>query len=112
MEEELGEDEDNQFMGFTHRGKMLDDIDDFREEIPESSEDENADPKDRDAKKGVLNEEMVMAMNFGGGDNDNRNKSRKEVFEEIIAKSKAYKMVKTEVKMASEELHRGLDDQF
>jgi hypothetical protein len=57
-------------MGFTHRGKMLEDLDDFREDIAASSEDENADPKDMDAQKGRLNEEMVTAMNFGEGGQD------------------------------------------
>lgn len=40
-------------------------------------------------------------MNFGGGDMNNgedNKKSRKEVFEEIIAKSKAYKMASYELK--------------
>lgn len=44
-------------------------------------------------------------MNFGGGDIDrNDPKTRKEVFEEIIAKSKAYKMMKSEIKVAGEQL--------
>ena len=33
-----------------------------------------------------------------------KKKSRKEIFDEIIAKSKTYKMVKGEIKMAAEEL--------
>ena len=71
-----------------------------------------------DDKLGKLNEEMVMNMNFGGGaaagqneDPENK-KSRKEVFEEIIAKSKAYKMAKYEVKEAAKELTSRLDNQF
>ena len=45
-------------------------------------------------------------MNFGGGEFEDKSqkKSRKEVFEEIIAKSKTYKMVKNEIKMAASEL--------
>ena len=64
---------------------------------------------------GKLNEEMVMTMNFGGGGRfapqmpvkhhgEDAQKTRKEVFEEIIAKSKAYKAAKYEVKEAAKEL--------
>ena len=53
-------------MGFTHRGKRLEDLDDFREEIPVSSDDEQE--QDMDKKKGRLDEDMVTSMNFGGGD--------------------------------------------
>lgn len=51
---------------------------------------------------------MVARMNFGGGEleteDPEKKKSRKEIFDEIIAKSKTYKMVKTEIKHAAEEL--------
>lgn len=81
-----------------------------------SSEDEN---DDADQRQGKLNEEMVMTMNFGGGgyrqmepSAADKAKSRKEVFEEIIAKSKAYKAAKYEVKEAAKELTQRLDNQF
>ena len=45
------------------------------------------------------------------GDEDVQ-KTRKEVFEEIIAKSKAYKAAKFEVKEAAKELTQKLDDQY
>ena len=52
-------------------------------------------------------------MNFGGGELEGqKSKSRKEVFEEIIAKSKAYKEVRSEIKHASEQLRTQLDDEF
>ena len=60
-----------------------------------------------------------MNMNFGGGgkfskqtpqDQEEGPKTRKEVFEEIIAKSKAYKMAKYEIKEAAAELTTRLDD--
>ena len=61
-----------------------------------------------------------MNMNFGGGGKYQKQpkeveegpKSRKEVFEEIIAKSKAYKMAKYEIKEAAAELTTRLDDQY
>lgn len=52
-----------------------------------------------------------MRLNFGGGNqDDNKKKSRKEVFEEIIAKSKAYKAATYEVKLAASELQERLDN--
>jgi nucleolar protein 14 len=74
--------------------------------------------EDRDQKMGKLSEEMVMTMNFGGGskrttvNKDPEDKTRKEIFEEIIAKSKAYKAAKFEVKEAAKELTDRLDKQF
>lgn len=54
---------------------------------------------------------MVMNMNFGGGafqqnqqqypDSKDHKKTRKEIYEEIIDKSKAYKMVRNEIKLAA-----------
>lgn len=97
------------FMGFTHNGKSLEAMDDFKDEIPLSSEDEYDNPD-----KGKLDERMVMKMNFGGGefskDDQDHKKSRKEVFEEIIAKSKAYKMANSEIKIAAQELSHKLDE--
>jgi len=75
--------------------------DDFNEKIAESSDDE-ANPD-----KGKLTEEMVNQMNFGQGSatgNEEKKKSRKEVFEEIIEKSKAYKEANKELKSINNEL--------
>lgn len=77
--------------GFTHKGKPMRLDDDFNEKIDMSSDDERDDPD-----KGKLNEEMVNTLNFGHGqgtskDEEEKKKTRKEVFEEIIEKSKAYK---------------------
>lgn len=53
-------------------------------------------------------------MNFGRGgarqEEEETKKSRKEVFEEIIAKSKMYKMANSEMKNAAKELSSQLDD--
>lgn len=87
-------------------------MDDFKEVIPLSSDDE--DDMGRPIKKGYLDEEMVYKMNFGGGDlvEKDAKKSRKEVFEEVIEKSKAYKLMQSEIKMAGEQLLHKLDDEF
>ena len=51
-------------MGFTHAGRKLGQFyDDFKDDIPVTSDEEQDNDK--------LNEEMVTAMNFGGG-NDNK----------------------------------------
>lgn len=42
-------------MGFTHGGKVLEEYDDFKDDVPYSSEDDNNHPQDRynkDKKKG------------------------------------------------------------
>ena len=112
--DDLYSDEDGDHLGgFTHGGRPLDNVDDFQDVIPMSSEDEN---DDVDKKMGKLNDEMVMNMNFGGGReaqwDENHTKSRKEVFEEIIAKSKAYKAAKFEVKEAAKDLTERLDNEY
>ena len=105
-------------MGFTHGGRRLEEFDDFRDEMPLSSGDEDNFDQDEDLKRGKLNEEIVHRMNFGGGeftqhqDEAGPKKTRKEVFEEIIAKSKAYKAASYELKQASHDLTNRLDDQF
>ena len=70
---QLGSDSDNNdvFMGFTHKGKLLGksgEHDDFNEVISQDSDDDKNDRKNR---KGFLNEEMVAKLNFGGGDDEN-----------------------------------------
>ena len=85
------------FVGFTHKGKLLDDQDDFKEEISQDSDDEK---HDRSKRKGFLNEEMVQKLNFGGGVDEEGpvKKTRKEVFQEIIEKSKSYDEARKEMK--------------
>ena len=103
--------------GFTHRGRPLEEVDDFQDDIPVTSDDDQND--DRDEQLGKLNDEMVMTMNFGGGrrnpavpQKDPEERTRKEIFAEIIEKSKAYKAAKFEVKEAAKELTERLDRQF
>lgn len=52
-------------------------------------------------------------MNFGSGNNgEEKRKSRKEVFEEIIEKSKAYKDANKELKTINQELCQELDEGY
>lgn len=70
---------------------MLDD--DFNERIEVSSDEEGQ------QNKGKLTEEMVERLNFGSGQRDlEKTKTRKEIFEEIIEKSKAFKEAKQDLK--------------
>ena len=60
---------------------------------------------------------MVKKMNFGGWEHQQQKeeagpKSRKEVFQEIMEKSKAYKAVKHEIKLAHEDLREQLDSEL
>ena len=52
-----------------------------------------------------MNEEMVEALNFGGGpineNAENEKKTREERLNEIMRKSKAYKLHKIEIKEAT-----------
>ena len=116
---QLDSDSDNNdvFVGFTHKGKLLGaQHDDFNEDISQDSDD---DKNDRNNRKGFLNEEMVEKLNFGGGENGDgmdmvkeKKKSRKEVFEEIIEKSKSYDAARKEMKQINMTMQRELNDDF
>lgn len=78
--------------------------DDFNEDISHDSDDEK---NNRAERKGFLTDEMVQRMNFGGGEDAAgpegngelvTKKSRKEVFEEIMEKSKSYDAARKELK--------------
>jgi len=98
LEDSDGEDE--QVLGFTHGGRRLEVEDDFKEHISDSSD------EGEPGQKGYLDDEIVQRMNFGGGDEEEAEgkKSRKEVFDEIISKSKAFKIVRSEARQVNEEL--------
>ena len=117
---QLDSDSDNNdvFMGFTHKGKLLGNSgehDDFNEVISQDSDDDKNDRKNR---KGFLNEEMVAKLNFGGGADDDgeeqgeKKKSRKEVLQEIMEKSKSYDAARKEMKQINLELQREVDTEF
>ena len=93
--------------GFTHKGKPIQEEDDFNEQISLSSDEESPD-------KGKLTEEMVNTMNFGGEGQveQEKKKTRKEIFDEIIEKSKAYKEANKELKNINTELIKELDDDY
>ena len=95
-------DDDNQEeILFTHKGKVLDDKDDFDEKIENS-----------DSEQGELPEEMVEQLHFGGGEtkaSDQEDdffkvkKTKEQVFAEIMLKSKFYKEQKAQEKEENQE---------
>jgi hypothetical protein len=77
---------DDDDVTLTHKGKSLDKIEDFEEVVPESDDDE-----------GKIDEAQVDQLHFGGfesnNNSDGRKKTRQEIMQEIIAKSKMHKVI-------------------
>ena len=105
LDNESGE-SDTDFNFLTHKGKKLEEMDDFKDTVDQSDDDLF---EDKDLQKGLMNEEMVHTLNFGGGDDEDpatKKKTREERHAEIMEKSKAYKFHAQEVKMANQEATR------
>eukprot|EP00742_Colponemidia_sp_Colp-10_P007849 GILJ01008463.1.p1 GENE.GILJ01008463.1~~GILJ01008463.1.p1 ORF type:complete len:907 (-),score=214.06 GILJ01008463.1:178-2898(-) len=94
----------------THLGQSLGD--DFKDAINMSDDEDKA---------GDLERELVSQHHFGGGfvkregavdENGERKKTSKEIYEEIIAKSKMHKAEKAREKVEQEQLLDTLNDQF
>lgn len=58
----LDGDSDGELDFLTHKGKKIEDMDDFKDNIEDSDADLYTD------KKGRLDDEMVNVLNFGGGE--------------------------------------------
>ncbi|CAM6128735.1 unnamed protein product [Calypogeia fissa] len=94
----------------THGGMALSNVDDFNDVDSMQDDDDTAD----------LDEDAVRQLNFGGGfsnkteeDADSQQpKSKKEIMEDIIAKSKFYKAQKAKEKEEDEDLKEKLDSDF
>lgn len=99
----------------THHGAALSTLDDFDDEIVEDDDDGTAE----------LDATITRKLNFGGGPDQNtipnvatfegdqnKHKSKKEIMEEIIAKSKFYKVQKAKEKDDDENLKEKLDKDF
>jgi len=87
-------------------------MDDFKDKVDDSEDDY----EDKDLKKGRMNEEMVNALHFGGGeeagDPATQKKTREERHAEIMEKSKAFKFHAQEIKLANAEYTRQLDEDW
>ncbi|KAF5835653.1 nucleolar protein 14 [Dunaliella salina] len=108
-EHEEAEDDGSALGGLTHLGKNIADMDDFNEA-----------PPDLDDLDDDMVQDLVSSYNFGGGGADgtegeaggNKNKTRKEVMEEIIAKSKMYKAIKARQREEDEDELDKLNAEF
>lgn len=73
-------------------------MDDFKEHISDSESEQ----EDRKKKKGELHGDLVEELNFGKGSeidtNKEKKKSRQEVFQEIIAKNKLYRIERQDLR--------------
>jgi nucleolar protein 14 len=87
------------FETLTHSGKSLDTIDAFKDGGLEKVDDSDS---------GELPKEVVQNIHFGGFEG----KSKNEVYQEIIQKSKMHKLQRKMAKEADEELTREVDDQL
>ncbi|GBG69440.1 hypothetical protein CBR_g4135 [Chara braunii] len=113
----LGDEDDDEGGGgdvLTHLGTVIDDY-----------EDDGGANQDDEGYEDSLDREMVERLHFGGGfvakkgasaadriDEEERPKSKKEVMEEIIAKSKMRKAQRAKEKEEDEHLVEELDKQF
>lgn len=109
----LPDDDDDGETVLTHGGTALSMLDDFNDDISVEDDDDRQE----------LDDEMVRELHFGGDsalgndrthgdDNEQKPKSKKEIMEEIIAKSKLYKMQKAKEKEEDAELKDQLDKDF
>ncbi|KAF9761983.1 hypothetical protein IL306_003600 [Fusarium sp. DS 682] len=98
--------------GLTHMGKSLsfDDMDDFKEDDLEEDYDSDGSVRERQRLKRI----RALAAEGSDGENDEpeRKKTKKEVMEEVIAKSKHYKYERQVAKEEDEELREKLDKEL
>ncbi|KAM0204660.1 hypothetical protein ACHAPA_001896 [Fusarium lateritium] len=106
--------DDEPSMSLTHMGKSLsfDKKDDFEEDDLE--EDYDSDGSEREQQR--LKRVRALVAQGDGGDSENdepqRKKTKKEVMEEVIAKSKHYKYERQAAKEEDEDLREQLDKEF
>ena len=111
---EGSDDEDGAGFGLTHGGRALDDLpaDDFGEETVHSEGEDELIRRKRRRSSDVAEDDL----NHGEGTNDepDRKKTKKEVMQEVIAKSKLHKYERQKVKEDDddllEQLDMGMDD--
>lgn len=87
----------------THRGRNIDDLEDLDSE-PSTGGDDSADD-------GNLDGYLVGSGHFGGGAEDVK-RSKSEIMQEVIAKSKMYKHERQRIKQENADLCQDLDADF
>ncbi|KAL5553582.1 hypothetical protein UlMin_040983 [Ulmus minor] len=100
-----GEDDDFEVAGFG----ALSERDDFEDELPPGDEDYGA--EDDNVKKSAALRQNVLERGLREGE-ENKHKSKKEVMEEVILKSKYFKAQKAKEKEENVELMEELDKNF
>ncbi|KAI8321096.1 Nop14-like protein [Martensiomyces pterosporus] len=104
-------DVEGEITSLTHFGQSLDDMNDFNDLGASGDEDES----------GAIDRDAVASGHFGGfekpGEEDEegapaRKKTKAEVMQEVIAKSKMHKHERQMIKEQDEEIRRELDDDF
>lgn len=110
----LENDSDDDELDFlTHKGKRLNlqTLDDFKDNVSHSDDDAYS---DKDMARGIMPSEIVKADHFGGGtlsnNLENAKKTREERYTEIMQKQKAYKFHKQEIKEATIDATKQLDE--
>ncbi|KAK0673259.1 putative nucleolar complex protein 14 [Cercophora samala] len=109
--------DDEEMGGLTHMGKPLFDDDDapkylkddFEEDVGSGDESDGS-QTDRRALKRQRLEEALEAMGEQGEGQPERKKTKKEVYDEIIAKSKLHKELRQEAKEEDNELRAEIDE--
>jgi len=101
----LGGDADEVLL--THKGRTLGD---------DAEVSDSGFSSDQDAGSARQNHDMTSQFNFGGGgaadDSERAKRSKKEIMEEVIAKSKAYKLERQREKQNADELLDTIDFKF
>jgi len=95
---DLNSDSENEFNTLTHGGKKVKEIEDFDDNILSSSDNEND----------YQNKDNILDIN----ENFNQNLSRKDIIQNLIAKSKADKLEKQKLKLKNLEKIQKLDNNF
>ncbi|KAH8890955.1 Nop14-like protein [Thozetella sp. PMI_491] len=102
--------------GLTHGGKPLfdgeDAQDDFEEDDLSSLDDDDPAKSERRALKRMRLEEDDAGSDGDGGDQPERKKTKSEVMQEVIAKSKEYKYLRQAAKEEDTELRSELDKEL
>ena len=107
------ENDDLQNIKLTHQGQDIDEINEFKHKT--NPDDINDQPDDK-----FLDDKIVEKLHFGGkniekdtGDDFFKvKKTKQEVFQEIIAKSKMFKAARAELKDQNLEMTEQVDDEF
>ncbi|KAJ2814678.1 nucleolar complex protein 14, partial [Coemansia erecta] len=103
----LEDDVEGEITSLTHFGRSIDEMEDFDEPVGSDYEDH----------VGTIESSHVASAHFGGfepqnADGTGRKKTKAEIMQEVIAKSKHHKHERQLLKEQDEDVRRALDDDF